>query len=116
MIGFNGITVGIIIILLGLFGVLTKRNTIKIIMCLYVMNSGVILFFVSLGYVVSGQAAIFDHGRTLLPMVDPLPQAVMLTSIVIGLVITSLALALALKIYEEYKTLDVKDLINKQND
>ncbi len=112
--GFNGLTVGIIIILLGLYGVLTRKNAIKIVMCLYIMSSGVVLFFVSLGYVTDGQAAIFEDGSRL--MVDPLPQAIMLTTIVIGLVITSLALALALKIYEEYKTVDVRDLINKQND
>lgn len=116
MMDLNGITVGIVIILLGLYGVITKRNTIKIVMCLYLMNSGVILFFVSLGYVVSAQAAIFDNGKSAELMVDPLPQAVMLTSIVIGLVITSLALALSLKIHQEYKTVNTKDLINKQND
>ncbi len=112
--GFNGLSVGIIIILIGLYGVLTKKNIIKMIMSLYVMNSGAILFFISLGYVSGGQAAILGEGIKL--MVDPLPQAIMLTSIVISLVITALALALALKIYQEYKTLDVRDLINKQND
>jgi len=110
----NGINIGIIIILVGLYGILTRHNIIKMIMSLYIMNSGVILFFVSLGYVKGGQAAIFGDGIKL--MVDPLPQAVMLTSIVIGLVITSLALALALKIYDEEKSLDVRDLVNKQND
>ena len=112
--GLNGITIGIVIILLGLYGLLTRKNLIKMVMCLYLMNSGIILFFVSLGYVAGGQAAIFADGNCL--MVDPLPQAVMLTAIVIGLVITSLGLALALKIHEEYQTLDVRDLVNKQND
>ena len=112
--GFNGLSVGIVIILLGLYGVLTRKNLIKMIMSLYIMNSGVILFFVSLGYVEGGQAAIFVDGTRL--MVDPLPQAVMLTTIVIGLVITALGLALALKIYEEHKTLDVRDLIIRHHD
>lgn len=112
--GFNGFSVGIIIILLGLYGVMTRKNLIKMVMSLYVMSSGVVLFFVSLGYVDGGQAAIIEKGSSL--MVDPLPQAVMLTTIVIGLVITSLGLSLALKIHEEYKTLDVRDLVNKQND
>ena len=85
----NGLNVGIIVVLLGLYGVLTRRNLIKLVMSLYIMNSGIILFFVSLGYVTGGQAAIFEDGNKL--MVDPLPQAVMLTAIVIGLVITSKA-------------------------
>jgi len=107
----KGINIGIIIILIGIYGVLTKKNMIKIIMSLYVMNSGVILFFVSLGYVAGGQAAIFESSNTL--MVDPLPQAVMLTAIVIGLGITSLALALVIKIYDEYKTLNTSELLEK---
>jgi multicomponent Na+:H+ antiporter subunit C len=81
------------------------------IMHLYVMNSGVILLFVSIGYISGGQAAIFENVKKL--MVDPLPQAVMLTTIVIGLGITALALALAIKIYDEYKTLDTKKLLEK---
>ena len=112
--GLNGISIGIIIILLGLYGILTKKNIIKMLMSLYIMNSGVILFFVSLGYIVGGKAAIFQDGTGI--MVDPLPQAVMLTTIVIGLVITALGLALALKIYEEYGTLNVGKLLEKHND
>jgi multicomponent Na+:H+ antiporter subunit C len=46
-------------------------------------------------------------------MVDPLPQAVMLTTIVIGLGVTALALALSIKIYDEYKTLNTKKLLEK---
>ena len=81
------------------------------VMSLYIMNSGVILLFVSIGYIVGGQAAIFEDSKKL--MVDPLPQAVMLTTIVIGLGITALALALAIKIYDEYKTLNTKKLLEK---
>ena len=111
MIGLNGINIGIIIILIGLYGLLVKRNLIKMVMSLYVMNSGVILLFVSIGYVSGGQAAILENSKKL--MVDPLPQAVMLTSLVIGLGITALALALAIKIYDEYKTLNTKKLLEK---
>jgi len=110
----NGINVSVIIILLGLYGILTKRNLIKLVMSLYIMNSGVILFFISLAYIDGAQAAIVEDGMRL--MVDPLPQAVMLTGIVIGLVITSLALALILKIYDQYKTLNVMELIEKSHD
>jgi len=110
----NGINISIIIILLGLYGLLSKKNLIKLVMSLYIMNSGVILFFISLAYIDGGQAAIVEEGTRL--MVDPLPQAIMLTGIVIGLVITSLALALTLKIYEKYKTLNVMELMEKYND
>ncbi|NQU16755.1 MAG: cation:proton antiporter subunit C [Candidatus Saganbacteria bacterium] len=111
MIEINGLTIGIIIILIGAYGILTKRNLIKMTMALYVMNSGAILFFVSLGFRKNSSAAILGDWAGL--VVDPLPQAVVLTSIVIGLGITSLALALAIKIYEEYKTLDTSNLKEK---
>jgi len=108
----NSMNIAIIIILIGLYGILVKRNMIKMIMSLYVMNSGVILFFVSLGYVSGGQAAIMEDSAKL--MVDPLPQAVMLTEIVIGLGITGLGLALAMRIYDEYRTLDVSKTMEKE--
>lgn len=109
--GLNGISIGIVVILVGIYGMLTKRNMIKMVMSLYIMNSGVILLFVSIGYVAGGQAAIFEDSKKL--VVDPLPQAVMLTTIVIGLGITALALALAIKIYDEYKTLNTTKLLEK---
>ncbi|MFH1347073.1 MAG: cation:proton antiporter subunit C [Candidatus Margulisiibacteriota bacterium] len=105
----NGITVGILVVLVGLYGILTKRNLIKMIMSLYVMNSGVIFLFISIGYIFGGQAAILETGEELI--VDPLPQAVMLTSLVIGLGITALALALAIRIYDQYKTLNVINIL-----
>jgi multisubunit Na+/H+ antiporter MnhC subunit len=107
----NGISIGIVIVLVGIYGILTRRNIIKMVMSLYIMNSGVILLFVSIGYIVGGQAAIFEDSKKL--MVDPLPQAVMLTTLVIGLGITALALALAIQIYDEYKTLNTKKLLEK---
>ncbi len=109
--GLNGISIGIVVVLVGIYGILTKRNIIKMVMSLYIMNSGVILLFVSMGYVAGGQAAIFENAKKL--MVDPLPQAVMLTTLVIGLGITALALALAIKIYDEYKTLNTTKLLEK---
>jgi len=105
----NGISLGIIVVLIGLYGILSKRNMIKMIMSLYVMNSGVILLFISIGYIMGGQAAILESGEEL--VVDPLPQAVMLTSLVIGLGITALALALAIRIYDKYKTLNVVKIL-----
>ncbi|MBU0672898.1 MAG: cation:proton antiporter subunit C [Candidatus Margulisbacteria bacterium] len=105
----NGISLGVIVVLVGLYGILSKRNMIKMIMSLYLMNSGVILLFISIGYIAGGRAAILEGAEELI--VDPLPQAVMLTSLVIGLGITALALALAIRIYDKYKTLNVDKIL-----
>ena len=101
----NGISIGIVIVLIGIYGILTKRNIIKMVMSLYIMNSGVVLLFVSIGYIIGGQAAIFENSKKL--MVDPLPQALILTAIVIGLATTALLVAIAVRVYEKYGTFDI---------
>lgn len=103
----NGIVVGIVLILLGFYGCMVRKNLIKIIMCIDIVFLGLILFFVSLGYVEGGKAPILG-GHSL--YVDPLPQTLMLTTVVVELSVTALALALAIKVYEQYKTLNVREL------
>lgn len=79
-------------------------------MGLYIMDAGVILYFVSVGYRSGASAPILDKGVE--KVVDPIPQALMLTAIVIGICVTALALSIAVKIYEKYQTLDIQELKN----
>ncbi len=111
----NSITVGIVLVLIGFFGCMTRKNLIKIILCIDVVFLGVILFFVGLGYVEEGRAPILEENpeKTLqedFQYVDPLPQTLMLTTVVVELSVTALALALTIKVYELYKTLNVREL------
>jgi multicomponent Na+:H+ antiporter subunit C len=99
--------VAIIIFLIGLYGLIANKNLVKIVMALCVMGNGVLLFFISVGYVEDATAPIITNTQK---VVDPLPQAFMLTMIVINLCLIALALALVMRLYEEYKTLDVDDL------
>jgi len=69
----------------------------------YAMN----LFFVLLGYRFDGRAPIVARDQNILNMVDPLPQALVLTSIVIGLAVTALIISIAIRIYEKYGTFDI---------
>ena len=92
---------------MGLYGVFTRKNLIKIVMCINIVYLGVILFFVSLGYVEGGAAPILEE-YTL--YVDPLPQTLMLTTVVVELSTTALALALIMKVYEKYRTVNVREL------
>jgi len=100
--------ISIVLLLIGLYGLMAKRNLIKKIMGLYILDSGVILYFVSVGYRSGASAPILDKGVE--RVVDPIPQALMLTAIVIGICVTALALSIAVKIYEKYKTLDIEEL------
>jgi multicomponent Na+:H+ antiporter subunit C len=91
----------------GLYGVLRKRNLVKIIIGLGIIEYSMNLFFVLLGYRFGGRAPIHAVGQDILNMVDPLPQALVLTSIVIGLGITALVISLAIRIYDKYGTFDI---------
>ncbi len=96
-----------ILFCIGLYGVIRKRNIIKIIIGLGIIEYAVNLFFVLVGYRTHGRAPILAKDQTILNMVDPLPQALVLTSIVIGLAVTALLVAIAIRIYEKYGTFDI---------
>ncbi|RLC49320.1 MAG: cation:proton antiporter [Candidatus Cloacimonadota bacterium] len=103
----------------GLYGVLTKRNLIKIIIGLAVMEYSVNLFFILIGYVKNGTAPILlekmiKNGRAVSvdpkTFVDPLPQALILTAIVIGLATTGLLLAVSIRLYRKYGTFNIRKI------
>lgn len=92
---------------IGLFCVVRKRNIIKIIIGIGIMEYAVNLLFVLIGYRRQGRSPIFAADQAVRNMVDPLPQAVVLTSIVISLSVTLLLVAVAIRIYERYGTFDI---------
>lgn len=97
----------LVLFCVGLYGVLRKRNLVKIIVSLGIMEYSMNLFFVLLGYRSYGRSPIDAENQDILNMVDPLPQALVLTSIVIGLGVTALVIAIAVRIYEKYGTFDI---------
>lgn len=100
----------LVLFCIGLYAVLRKRNIIKMIIGLGIIEYAVNLFFVLIGYRMHGRAPILAKGQQILNMVDPLPQALVLTSIVIGLAVTALIVAIAIRIYEKYGTFDITEI------
>ena len=102
---------GFILILMGLYGALTNRNVLRIIVSFSVANTGVNLVLVAVGYMRGRTAPILDEAVPMTDavtrIIDPLPQALVLTAIVIGLGVTALMLTYAYKLYEEKGTLDI---------
>lgn len=96
-----------ILFLVGLYGVLTKRNMIKIVIGFSIMEFSIFLFLSLIGYVENGIAPIVQKADESVTYVDPLPQAMVLTAIVIGLATTSMLLAIAIRIYKKYGTFDI---------
>jgi len=103
-----------VLFIIGLYCVLTKKNIVKIVIGLVIMEYGVNLFLVLVGYRKDGVAPIMDKTTDplefLATSVDPLPQALVVTSIVIGLGVTTLAIALCIKLYEKYGTFDISEI------
>ena len=99
------------LVFIGLYILLTKHNLIKMIIGLSVMNTGINLFLVSLGYKSEGTAPIFSKpGLIPKSMVDPTVQALVLTAIVIGVAVLAMALSLAIRLYQHYGTLDMRKI------
>jgi len=97
------------LILIGLYIILVKSNLIKVIIGIHLLDTGVNVLLVSVGYIKGGKAPIFT-GTSAGPaqFVDPVPQALVLTAIVIGVGVIALALSIAVKVYEHYGTLDLR--------
>ena len=97
----------LVLFCVGLYCILRKRNIIKIIVGIIIAEYAVNLFFILSSYKIGGRSPIFAKDAVIMNMVDPLPQAVVLTAIVIGLASTSLLVAIAMRIYEKYGTFDI---------
>ncbi|MFW6145248.1 MAG: sodium:proton antiporter [bacterium] len=108
------ILTGITVVIVGLWAMLTKKNIIKIIIGFSLFDTGIHIIMVGIGYIRGKKAPILDEAVNLQnaakEIVDPVP--LVLTAIVIGLGITALMLAYALKLYQKKKTLE----INKYDD
>lgn len=102
-----------LLIIIGLAIMILKNNLVKIVMGMGILDSGINLLLISIGYVKGGTAPIFSQeieNASAVAFVDPIPQALTLTSIVIGACVTTLALALIIKIKEKYNSVDSRDI------
>ncbi len=104
--------VSIALMLVGIYGLLTQKNVIKLIVSLNIFEVGINVFIISVGYVSGGIAPILtsQNNTSALLFVDPLPQALVLTSIVIGVGVTALALAFARRLHKQYGTYNLDEM------
>jgi multicomponent Na+:H+ antiporter subunit C len=101
-----------ILFFVGLYGVITRRNLVKIAVSLSIMEISTFLFFALIGYIDNGVAPIVDPADPVKIYVDPLPQALVLTAIVIGLATTALLMAVIIRLYRKYGTFDIREIKN----
>lgn len=104
----------LVLFVMGVYCLIAKKNIIKKIIGLTITDYAINLFIIIIGYRAKGIAPIMFKNMTIAELaeygVDPLPQALVLTSIVIGLGVLSLMTAICLRLYEKYKTFDMSEI------
>ena len=100
----------IIFFLIGLYIMLIHPNLIKKVIGMNIIDSAIFLFFVSVGYIEGGQSPIVDGAFSETTYVNLLPSGLMLTGIVVSVSITAFALALIIRVYNFYGTLNVEEI------
>ena len=108
----------IILMMIGMYGIIVKKNLMKKIIGMSILQTAVILFYVSIGAKKNATIPIIEHGHDTghaavqaAHFINPLPHVLMLTAIVVAVATLGVALALAIKIYKQYNTLEEDELI-----
>ncbi len=103
-----------VLIAIGIYGAVTKKNVVKIVISIAIMEYGINLLLILIGYRAGGNAPIMDKDMGLADFiatsVDPLPQALVLTSIVISLGVLAPMVAICIRLYERYGTFDITEM------
>lgn len=113
----------ILLILLGMYGIFIKRNYMKKIIGLNILQTAIILFFISTGTKKDATIPILDHNSTgaahdpvsAMGYMNPLPHVLMLTAIVVAVATLGVALAMGIKIYQEYGTIEEDRVLSQFN-
>ena len=112
IVGHYNYWVVILLMMAGFYTVISRGNLIKKIAGLNIFQTSVFLLYISIGYVSEGTTPIIAEGYTIYS--NPLPHALILTAIVVGVSTTALGLALVVRIKEAYGTIE-EDEIHAQD-
>ena len=97
----SGELTGIVLFFIGLYGLIARRNIIKSIISIGIMEMGIILYFLSVNFDSNMVSPVYGANQNI---ADPLPQALTITAIVVGVSITAITLAMFIKLYHKYGT------------
>lgn len=99
------------LLLIGLYTVISHGNLVKKLIGLNLFQVAVFMFYISLGTVTGGTAPIVEEGFK--TYANPLPHVLILTAIVVGVSTTALGLALAVRIFDAYGTLEEDEALER---
>ena len=98
-----------ILLMIGFYAVIAKRNLVKKLIGLSLFQAAVFLLYITMGKVEGGTAPIFsDAGTTIFS--NPLPQVLILTAIVVGISTTALGLGIIVRLKEEYGSIEEHEI------
>nr|NJM02212.1 cation:proton antiporter subunit C [Desulfobacula sp.] len=107
----------VILMMIGLYGMIAKNNLVKKIVGMNIFQTAIILFYVSIGYKTNASIPIITaadtaHGVVVkaADYINPLTSCLMLTAIVVSVATFGYAMALAVRIYQRYQTLEEDEL------
>ena len=104
----------VILLALGLYGMLGKRNLMKKLIGMNIFQTAIFLFFIEGATKAGGTVPVIDEllGMEAIKYINPLPHVLILTGIVVGLSLTGVALAFLIVIYRAYQTLDDRSVMS----
>ena len=102
--------VAVWLLLVGLYGIVSSRNLVHLILCLGVVQASTYVLLLAIGYRTGGAAPIFADIPVGTPTVDPVVQALTLTDVVVEATVSALLLALALQAEKRFGTVDPDDI------
>ena len=101
----------IILFGIGFTSLMLQKNMIKKIIGFNMMDSAIYLFLAAKGYIEGRKAPIVVNGATSVEAyINPIPSGLVLTGIVVSVSVTSLMLALTVRLYRRYHTLDIDEI------
>ena len=105
-------TVAVILFGIGFTILLLQRNLIRKIIGLNIMDTAIYLFLASMGYIRGRQAPIVVNSiRSVSAYINPIPAGLVLTGIVVSVSFTAIMLALTVRLYRRYGTLDIDQIM-----
>jgi len=98
------------LMLIGIAGIVLSAHLVRVIFGIAILEAGANLLLLLATYREGAAAPIMVNGEFPVVMADPVPQALVLTAIVIGVGILALTLSLALRVHRAYGTLDIREI------
>lgn len=98
------------LLLIGLYGVVSSRNLLHLILCLSVVQASTYVLLLAIGYRTGAKAPVFADIPLKTVVVDPVVQSLTLTDVVVEATVTALLLALALQAHKRFGTIDPDEI------